>query len=176
VDRHLERFHGCDTLLRIFIVTDCHPTGASCSRREGEAKWRDLLFRAGYTNPGTALEQVALLRRRIFTITEKILRHGDGLGQREKVLPGLWPPGQNDVPGNLIAADVNLRTFKPQVSGQADGLAASVAKEFGDPRHGIYYDIFHCIVKLVQGGTDDRASHVATSKDLGHRWRSEVSR
>jgi len=87
------------------------------------------------------LEEVSLLRRRILAIGEKILRHSDGFGQREKVLPRLWTPGQNDIPGNLVAADVDLRTFKAQVSGQANRLAAAIAKEFGDTRHGIYYGI-----------------------------------
>jgi hypothetical protein len=83
------------------------------------------------------------LRRRILAIAEKILRHSDAFSQHEKVVPGFRPPGQNDVPGNLITADENLRTFKPQVSGQADGLAAPVAKEFGDSMHGIYRNIYH---------------------------------
>ena len=95
--------------------------------------------------PHYSLEQVPSLGRCILAIAEKILRHSDSFRQREKILPGFWSPGQNDVPGDFVTADVNLRAFKPEISGQPDSLAAPVEKEFRDSRHDIYYGILHAL-------------------------------
>jgi hypothetical protein len=87
------------------------------------------------------LEQPALLWRSILAICEEVFRDLGGLDQCEEISPGFRPSRKDDIAGPRVAPDIDLRSFETILRGQADGLAATVAKELGGLRHGIYHDI-----------------------------------
>jgi hypothetical protein len=63
--------------------------------------------------------------------TQKVLRHLEPVGGRQKVGPIIWTARQDDVTRDRVFADKYFLRVKTKRSGQPNGLASSIDEQFG---------------------------------------------
>lgn len=97
-----------------------------------EVSFDDVADRVGVEQIADGhLEQVALLRRGLASLSEEILGNSSRVQECEKIAPRLRTAGKDNIPCFRVAAHKYFRAFEAILGRKPYSLAAAVAEKFG---------------------------------------------
>src|SRR5579863_9067089 len=80
-------------------------------------------------------KEATFFRRAAIAPAEEVGRNVRCVREGEKIVPGFWLPGEDNVSGLRIFADIDFSRGEPERRWQPDGLTAAVFEELCDFVH-----------------------------------------